>query len=84
MSDIVERLRLLADCDARSGEPLGKAMREAADRIAYLEDVLRPFADWAERWDDGRPGEHRVDARNLASDLRRARAAVLLTVPPRQ
>ena len=34
MSDeLVKRLRELADCDARSGEPLGKAMREAADRI---------------------------------------------------
>jgi hypothetical protein len=34
--DIVERLRSLADCDARSGEPLGKCMREAADTITSL------------------------------------------------
>ena len=34
MSDkLVKRLRDLADCDARAGEPLGKAMREAAARI---------------------------------------------------
>jgi hypothetical protein len=36
MSDLIERLISLADCDARSGEPLGKVMREAADEIARL------------------------------------------------
>lgn len=36
MSDIVERLRALADLDSRSGEPLGKAMREAAVEIERL------------------------------------------------
>ena len=37
MSDLVKRLRELADCDARYGAPLGKAMREAAARIEALE-----------------------------------------------
>ena len=36
--DIVARLRSLAECDARAGEPLGKCMREAAD---YIEELLR-------------------------------------------
>jgi hypothetical protein len=36
--DIVARLRGLADCDARSGEPLGKCMREAADEIERLHE----------------------------------------------
>jgi hypothetical protein len=42
MTDIVERLRGLADCDARAGEPLGKCMREAADEIERLREKL----DW--------------------------------------
>jgi hypothetical protein len=29
-------LRALADCDARAGEPLGKALRWAADEIERL------------------------------------------------
>ena len=37
MSDLVNQLLALADCDARAGEPLGKCMREAAARIAELE-----------------------------------------------
>jgi hypothetical protein len=36
MSDLIERLISLADCDARSGEPLGKVMREAAAEIIRL------------------------------------------------
>lgn len=36
MDNLVKRLRGLADCDARSGEPLGKCMREAADEIERL------------------------------------------------
>jgi hypothetical protein len=36
MSDLIERLISLADCDARSGEPLGKVMREAAAEITRL------------------------------------------------
>jgi hypothetical protein len=55
---------------------LAAAVRAQAARIAELEAALRPFAIWGERWDDGRPGEHRVDARHLADDLRRARAAL--------
>ena len=38
--DLVKRLLSLADCDARSGEPLGKCMREAADRIKQLQARL--------------------------------------------
>lgn len=30
---LVKRLRSLADCDSRAGEPLGKCMREAADAL---------------------------------------------------
>lgn len=63
--------------------PAPVALREAAAEIAALraviaeaKEALEPFAEWGEMWDDGRPGEHRVDARNLASDLRRARAAL--------
>lgn len=41
MDDLVKRLRSLSDCDARSGEPLGRAMREAADRIEALEAQVR-------------------------------------------
>jgi len=38
MSDnLVMRLRNLSHCDSRSGEPLGKCMREAADRIEALQ-----------------------------------------------
>jgi hypothetical protein len=33
---LVKRLRQLADCDARAGEPLGKCMREAAAEIENL------------------------------------------------
>ncbi len=40
MDDLVERLRGLADCDARAGEPLGKCMREAADEIERLRRAL--------------------------------------------
>ena len=35
--ELVKRLLSLADCDARSGEPLGKCMREAAERIEQLQ-----------------------------------------------
>ena len=40
MNDLVKRLRGLADCDPRAGEPLGRVMREAADRIEELERQL--------------------------------------------
>lgn len=33
IAGLVEELRSLADCDARSGEPLGRCMRRAADVI---------------------------------------------------
>jgi hypothetical protein len=36
MTDIVEELEDLADCDARAGAPLGKAMRKAAAEITRL------------------------------------------------
>ena len=38
--ELVKRLLSLADCDARSGEPLGKCMREAAASIKQLEREL--------------------------------------------
>lgn len=41
MSDIVERLRGLADCDARAGEPLGRCMRDAATEIERLRSRLK-------------------------------------------
>tara|TARA_R110000868_G_C10486348_1_gene729772 strand:- start:47 stop:316 length:270 start_codon:yes stop_codon:yes gene_type:complete len=40
IEDIVARLRGLADCDARAGEPLGKCMREAAAEIERLREEL--------------------------------------------
>ncbi len=43
--DIVDRLRALADCDSRAGEPLGKSMREAADEIERLRAALSEIAD---------------------------------------
>jgi hypothetical protein len=36
----LDELRGLAECDARAGEPLGKALRWAADRIEALEAEL--------------------------------------------
>ena len=44
-NDIVARLRSLADCDARAGEPLGKCMREAADEIERLRVALQKITD---------------------------------------
>lgn len=48
-SDIVERLRDVADLDARSGEPLGKACREAAAEIERLRAALQDiaFGSWS-------------------------------------
>jgi hypothetical protein len=51
------------------------ADRQAA-RIAEVEAALRPFADWAENYDDMRAGERMVEAYFRAGDLRRARAAL--------
>ena len=34
--ELTDRLISLADCDSRAGEPLGKAMREAASEITRL------------------------------------------------
>lgn len=55
MDDLVKRLRVLADCDSRSGEPLGKAMREAAAaleakdaEIARLRALLEDLTGEAE------------------------------------
>jgi hypothetical protein len=36
LDGLVKRLRGLADFDARAGEPLGKAMRDASDAIVVL------------------------------------------------
>jgi hypothetical protein len=33
-------LRAIAECDARAGEPLGKALRWAADEIDRLRDLV--------------------------------------------
>jgi len=38
--DFAERLRALADCDSRAGDPLGRAMRDAADEIERLRAAL--------------------------------------------
>ncbi|RVG08557.1 hypothetical protein CN234_17395 [Sinorhizobium meliloti] len=45
MSDIVDRLLSLSNCDARAGEPLGKCMREAAIDIKILRDALEDCID---------------------------------------
>jgi len=54
MSDLLARLVSMADWDGRSGEPLGKVMREAAAEIERLTRELtearaqdyRPMSDW--------------------------------------
>lgn len=38
---LTKRMRKLADCDSRAGEPLGKCLREAADHIEALERFRR-------------------------------------------
>lgn len=38
MAPLVAELRALADCDSRAGEPLGKCMRKAADKIERLSE----------------------------------------------
>lgn len=47
MTYTTDDLRSLADCDARSGEPLGKALRWAADRLDTLDEdgVVTAFMD---------------------------------------
>lgn len=46
-SDLIAELRALADCDSRAGEPLGKCMRRAADKIERLaEHVDYIEAQW--------------------------------------
>ena len=51
---IAERLRALADCDARAGEPLGICMREAADHIEHLERTNRELSEALERISRGK------------------------------
>jgi hypothetical protein len=59
MSDLIERLLSLADCDSRAGEPLGACMREAAAYITKLEIEVKlagagvtPEPDLSERMGD--------------------------------
>ncbi|MFA6204503.1 MAG: hypothetical protein WC710_15095 [Gallionella sp.] len=70
---LVARLRSLADCDARVGEPLGKCMREAADEIERLRvgydryEVARRMSpqQWADAWrlniSTGKPFDEIID-----------------------
>jgi hypothetical protein len=51
MSHLLARLVSLADCDARAGEPLGKAMREAAAEIVRLEKHIAIMHDIADQRD---------------------------------
>ncbi len=71
MDDLVERLRGLADCDARAGEPLGRCMREAADKIDGLEADLE--AAVAVAWERGATEWARVNYPRQALILERAR-----------
>jgi hypothetical protein len=51
-TELCARLEALADCDSRSGEPLGKAMREAAAAIRELEaerDHIREQRNFTQR-----------------------------------
>ncbi|MPZ19525.1 MAG: hypothetical protein GEV06_16635 [Luteitalea sp.] len=57
--ELVKRLLSLADCDARSGEPLGKCMREAAAELTRLTAAL---------------AEEQEAKRVLSTDLRDERA----------
>jgi hypothetical protein len=52
MSDLLARLVSLADCDGRAGEPLGKAMREAAEEIAKLQIENKGLHDWLDAAND--------------------------------
>lgn len=74
--ELKERMRSLADCDARAGEPLGKALREGLARIEELEAQVREMegilrtvafrAQGAKRLcGDGHP----VSAYNLSSGI---------------
>jgi arginine deiminase len=51
MSDLLARLVSLADCDGRAGEPLGKAMREAAAEIVRLNKHIAIMHDVADQRD---------------------------------
>jgi hypothetical protein len=42
---LVADMRSVADCDARAGEPLGKALRKGADAIVHLFDTLDRIAN---------------------------------------
>ena len=55
-------LRALADCDARAGEPLGKALRWAADEIERL------------RTDNERLSQRRYELLHEVAELRRGTA----------
>jgi hypothetical protein len=48
---LLARLVSLADCDGRSGEPLGKAMREAAAEISRLNKHISIMHDVADQRD---------------------------------
>jgi hypothetical protein len=45
IAELVAVMRSVADCDARAGEPLGKALRKGANAIAYLYDALERIAN---------------------------------------
>ena len=79
MDDLVKRLRSLSDCDARSGEPLGRAMREAADRIDALEAQLAKADALAELLNlpdqsDGLSGRYHYDWHKVDTALAAYRA----------
>lgn len=57
LEPLVGRLRRLADCDARAGEPLGKCMREAATEIEELRAQVRSLQSALDFWLPGVPAE---------------------------
>jgi hypothetical protein len=58
IKEFIQRLRDVADLDARAGEPLGRACREAADLIERLQadveriDYVEKLEGWALVSDD--------------------------------
>ena len=65
--ELIARLNMLADLDARAGEPLGKCMREAAAEIERLAGKV----ELAQQWRDADRDKARA-AVDLVSALRGA------------
>ena len=52
MKNLIDELRVWADCDARAGEPLGIRMREAADALAAKDATITRMAEALDQCED--------------------------------